>query len=313
MGELSNSLKMLAILSSRGKMKSQELADMLGVTRRQVQRYKKELTDIGVDIKTERGKNGGYHIEQNVFLNTMVFDPEDRRVLDEVARKLETENSEFKNDFRLVYDKLIAYMNHNEYGKGEKFSVYMEFTDDGRIEHRKMILDIQSAIYCDKKIDAAFKSGAGRLEKDVFRPMKIVYRNGDAYLVSFSESTSMLKNIRIEDIVSIEVMEDRFNNGLDMMLKDHVANSFLLEGVGQIRFKLKIESPYSSIASLKTWSSDQLVVDLHDGSIYFEATACNRNDVVDWVLSMRDGCSVLEPEELKNEVRDIIMKMQSKV
>lgn len=313
MGELSNSLKMLAILSSRGKMKSQELSAMLGVTRRQIQRYRNELTDIGIDIKTERGKNGGYYIEQNVFLNTMVFDSEDRKVMDEVVQKLEKENSEYKNDFRLVYDKLVAYMNHNEYGKDLKCPIYMEYSYERMTDYRKAVLDIQAAIYCNRKIEAAYKTGSGKLEKGVFQPMKIVYRNGDSYLVSFSESSNMLKNIKIEDIVKIEVLEDRFDSNLDMMLKDHVANSFLLEGASQVRFKLKIESPYSSVASYRTWSSDQLVVDLHDGSIYFEATACNKNDVVDWVLSMRDGCSVLEPEELKNEVRDIIMKMQSKV
>jgi predicted DNA-binding transcriptional regulator YafY len=313
MGELSNSLKLLAILSSRGKTKSQELSTMLGVTRRQIQRYKKELVDAGVDIKTERGKHGGYYVDQNVFLNNMMFDFEDRKVLDEVVQKLENEDSEYKNDFRLLYDKLVAYMNHNEYEKGDKSSIYMEYTDSRREDHRKTILDIQTAIYCNSKIEAIVATGPNTVGKDVFCPMKIVYRNGKSYIVSFSESESMLKNTKIEDIVRMEVLEERFNNNLDMMLKDHVMNSFLLEGLGQVRFKLKIEAPYSEVASHKSWSSDQLVVDLHDGSIYFEATACNKNDVVDWVLSMREGCSVLEPEGLKNEVRDIIMKMQSKI
>jgi predicted DNA-binding transcriptional regulator YafY len=313
MGDLSNSLKMIAILSSRGKTKSQELSAILGVTRRQIQRYKKELTDAGVDIKTERGKNGGYYVDQNFFLNNMIFDSEDRKVLSEVVQKLESEDSELKNDFRLVYDKLIAYMNHNEYEKSVNSSIYMEYTDYRRVGCRKNILDIQAAIYCDKKIQVSVATGHNEVKSDVFRPMKIVYRDGDSYLVSFSEPDSMLKNIKIEDIVKIEILEDRFNSNLELMLKDHVMNSFLLEGSNQVRFKLKIESPYSAVASYKNWSSDQLVVDLHDGSIYFEATACDKNDVVDWVLSMREGCSVLEPEELKNEVRNIIMKMQSKI
>jgi predicted DNA-binding transcriptional regulator YafY len=313
MGELSNSLKMLAILSSRGKTKSQELSTMLGVTRRQIQRYKKELMDVGVDIKSERGKYGGYYVEQNVFLNNMIFDYEDRKVLDEVVQKLDNEDSEYKDDFRLVYDKLVAYMNHNEYEKCDKSSIYMEYTNSIREDYRKMVLDIQAAIYCDRKIEVTAETGFNTVVKDVFHPMKIVYRNGKSYIVSFSEADSMLKNIKIEDIVKMEVLEERFNDNMDMMLKDHIMNSFLLEGIGQVRFKLKIESPYSTVASHKSWSSDQLVVDLHDGSIYFEATGCNKNDVVDWILSMRDGCSILEPENLKNEVSNIIMKMQSKI
>lgn len=57
-------LHMIQILRrSNIKLKAYELADILGVTERQVRRYKEFLIELGFEIKTTSGcKNSGYEL-----------------------------------------------------------------------------------------------------------------------------------------------------------------------------------------------------------------------------------------------------------
>ena len=66
MGALENTLKMLFKLRNGGVIKRQELAEYLGVSEKQIARYKKEL-DSMFTIETIPGPLGGYKLVDSYF------------------------------------------------------------------------------------------------------------------------------------------------------------------------------------------------------------------------------------------------------
>lgn len=61
--KLDNSLKMLELLKTHGKLKAPELAEMLGLNnKRSIYYYKQTLELLGHKIETSGGYNGGYEL-----------------------------------------------------------------------------------------------------------------------------------------------------------------------------------------------------------------------------------------------------------
>ncbi len=59
----------------------------------------------------------------------------------------------------------------------------------------------------------------------------------------------------------------------------------------------------------RRWSADQTLTLLPDGGLLLEFTAASRPEVVSWVLSFGAAATLLEPQELKEEVKATVRKM----
>lgn len=70
MDGLGNILKMIFILKMQKKIKIKDLADELGVSERQIRRYKSEM-DKYFNIKSTTGSDGGYSL--NYLKNSYSF------------------------------------------------------------------------------------------------------------------------------------------------------------------------------------------------------------------------------------------------
>ena len=67
MGKIENAFKMLLIIKDHESITGIELAKILNITERQVQKYVQDLRKAGIDIKSKRGNRGGYYIEECPF------------------------------------------------------------------------------------------------------------------------------------------------------------------------------------------------------------------------------------------------------
>lgn len=63
MNRTSKSIKMLMLLSERGKMNCKELAQALDTNPRNIREFKKELVNAGFLVKYTIGYYGGYELE----------------------------------------------------------------------------------------------------------------------------------------------------------------------------------------------------------------------------------------------------------
>ncbi|NLZ49837.1 MAG: WYL domain-containing protein [Clostridiales bacterium] len=79
----------------------------------------------------------------------------------------------------------------------------------------------------------------------------------------------------------------------------------------QVKLKLRIEKPLSYIVSEKLWVENQKISWNEDESIIFEAEMQGKTEIISWILSMGSKVTIIEPEELKNEIKEEVMKMQA--
>lgn len=59
----------------------------------------------------------------------------------------------------------------------------------------------------------------------------------------------------------------------------------------------------------KIWVDNQEVIELENGKILFKATMEGLPEIISWILSMREYVKIIEPLEIKEEVRLSVQKI----
>lgn len=73
MGKVEHAFKMLILIKEQELLTGPELSKILNITERQVQKYVADMRKAGINIKSNRGKNGGYYIEECPFCNKNII------------------------------------------------------------------------------------------------------------------------------------------------------------------------------------------------------------------------------------------------
>ncbi|HZJ76703.1 MAG TPA: HTH domain-containing protein, partial [Oscillospiraceae bacterium] len=108
MSKLSNTLKMLILLKSRGKMTLQEIADELEVSKRQVIRYREDLDKAGIFVTSIPGRYGGYALDGKDYILGLNVTDEEYLTLISAQEHLKYENFIGYRELKILVDKIGA-------------------------------------------------------------------------------------------------------------------------------------------------------------------------------------------------------------
>ena len=107
MSKISKNIKMLDILSSGRKYTCKQLAEMLEISPRMVRLYKDELEKEGIYIETFLGKDGGYRLQSQIELPSILFNQYDIEIIDNAIKNCSNEE-ELPNLINLK-QKIVTY------------------------------------------------------------------------------------------------------------------------------------------------------------------------------------------------------------
>jgi len=178
--------------------------------------------------------------------------------------------------------------------------------------HDETIEELSMAILARKTCRisyGAFSSEKVTTSSYDINPLHFFERDGGLYV--FVEVT-FYKDIRllaVERIKSIEMTETSFD-----WPKDFDAEALLSTAFGLYwdePFTVKVRFPASQARYIKErkWAERQQIVELPDGSIILTMDTSGRYDVKRWVLSFGADAEVLEPVEMREEIRASIQQM----
>lgn len=316
MGEIGNALKLLTILQSKGVAKSDYLADRLEVSKRQIYRYIQQLEKSGINIKSKRGRYGGYTIDKNQFINYNTVLPSEIELLELAYKNLKSTNFPHIKEIESIMDKMksvcIKNINDSQNLKGTTDYYFVKFnrsfTDDSYII--KLFDDIRACISSKEKMKILYDSNSSEKIYRKIHPYGIFSNKGDLYLVAFCEKRKSLRNFKINRITEYEILEEeRYKIRKDFNIKKYADESFGVFKDKSLNFKLKIKHPFSTIIKERETIKDEKIKELDDETIIYEAEAKGKTEIISWIISMKTHCEVLEPKELRQEVREILDDM----
>lgn len=134
-------------------------------------------------------------------------------------------------------------------------------------------------------------------------PLHFFERDGGLYLLCMVARFSSIRTLAVERIRSLDIVEQEFDypEGFDPHeLLDSAFNIIFDEP-----FDARIRFPSGQARYIKErrWAKDQEFIDEVDGSVVLAMRTSGRDEVKRWVLSFGSAAEVLEPAELRAEVK----------
>lgn len=310
MSQVGNAIKMYILLQAKGKMKLSEIAEALEVDERQVRRYRDYLEQAGIYIEAERGKYGGYKLQNdNLMLGLNILEQE-QYSLQLVERYLTNVNHIAAKDISNLLAKINLLSNKKECIGFCDYTTKEIVSDIDLSVERKKFLDIHAAVLSRNKIKLEYNSlNSGKYAR-IVRPYHTLQYKQDLYLVGFCELKKEIRDFKISRIDSYEVLNETFQKDKSFDPEKFMENCFGIYKGKEYDIKLKIMHPMSQIIKEKIWVKNQVITDCDDKSIIFKAKMRGLEEIKTWILGMGSNVIVLEPKEIVEEIKNEINKIR---
>lgn len=174
----------------------------------------------------------------------------------------------------------------------------------------KMQWDLNQCIMKQQKIKLSYCKATGDISERVISPLAVVFSDFYFYLIAYIDGKSYdyPAFFRVDRIISFQMLEERYPRYLNTKYNvGEMRKCIKFMSAGQlIRVKLKIKPSVFEIVL------DQLpnatIIDKNDNYIYIRA-AIFKDGFIKWVLNQRNNVEVLEPLELREEIRKEVIEV----
>lgn len=308
MDGLGNILKMIFILKTQKKIKIKDLADELGVSERQVRRYKSEI-DKYFNIKSTTGSDGGYSLIDDYFPFKDVLTEDEINRLKFMINSLSYENS---SELTEILDKL----NLRVLKKEKRFLLNEEIIHYSKPkvkfeEATKMYNEMSLAIEHRNEIILEYCDNYGKVSRRKVQPHRLLLFKGEYYLVATCLLRSDIRYFKLARIKEYIITGFIFKRDIDIdeFLKEQEENNMGIYNGKTIDLELEVSLPMANTIKERIWVDNQEIIEKDDGKIIYKAKIKEGPEVISWILSMSDCVKVLAPDSLKKEIKEKLEKI----
>ncbi len=144
---------------------------------------------------------------------------------------------------------------------------------------------------------------------DVY-PYGIAYHRGSLYLIGWSPDHQEIRHWKVDRIEESHLEEFRFPQPEDFDLHEHLAKSFgVFHGNGEVRVRIQFSSRVARYVQESTWHESQKLSPQKDGCLLATFDLGHTEEIKRWILSFGQHAEVLEPESLREDLRDELGQM----
>ena len=316
-------IKLLNILKEKTDadhpLNSEELIPLLQSQGEEVERKTiysdiKALNDMGIYIESVRGEKSGYYYDGELFENSEL-----RILADAVnACSFITESKS-----RSTMDKLLSLTNQynrekirntlsyrRSHSTNEQIFYNIDAIGDALFEKKKIIFD-----YFDFTITGEKKRR--RQEKYETVPYAIIWQDERYYLIGFSEKHQGYVHYRIDRMTSVCMLDETrkpmsdvtdFKNGFS--LPKHMAEHIYMFSGKSVNVKMVAKKHLMN--ELVDWFGKDFKIRRELADEMLVEVKCNAEAMHFWALQYGPYVEVLEPAELREEIRESVREMWEK-
>ncbi|MEI6215017.1 MAG: transcriptional regulator [Desulfuromonadales bacterium] len=171
--------------------------------------------------------------------------------------------------------------------------------------------ELQRALLHQYRIRLMYaKKGKGKAEQYEADPYTLVFHKGGIYLLANSHNRAGMRLFALERFRGIEVTRQRFEIPDSYNPEAHFSSAFGLVNDSMQQVRVKFSSEVAHAVTGRIWMAGQTVSSDSDGGVIVEFEAAGQMELVSWILSYGMHAEVLEPPELRKEVRRQVKEMR---
>ena len=206
-------LTVLELLQTRGRMSGHDLAEVLEVSVRTVQRYVARLQDLGVPVESVRGPGGFYRLKPGFRLPPLMFGTDEALALtlglealtflglDDVAPA--TAGAAAKLERVLPEATRAQAAALRDVLKRER-PCWVVGTDV------TLLTRLAAAVHGCHRVGLSYTDRSGAVSERVLEPFSVTQRSGRWFLAGYCQLRQGLRLFRVDRIASLTVLEETF-------------------------------------------------------------------------------------------------------
>ena len=287
-------LDILMFVTAKKNFTAQEIADEFNISIRTVHRYILDLSDMGMPIYSEQGRNGGYTVLTSRLLPPILFTEEEVVSIFFAFQSLNYyRNLPFDSEITSVEHKLYSSLQSEAKIKVDKIRSYIAFWNPKRTIDTPFLKDILEHSIENKNLHIQYESKSGMRKKHI-HPIGVYAHDGLWYLPAYDYDKKKILLYRVDRILSIlsaEKNEDDFMNLKEWFNFHEVKNPVRLHVILTVEGVRQCKSVHYF---------DGFVGTQEDGTGYID-TIINRgelNFITSLFLRLGSHARILEPKEL---------------
>lgn len=303
-------VQLLTTLQSGENFAVNDLATMLGTSRRTVFRDLKELQTVGVPYRYN-AKTGSYTIDPEFFLPPIGLNLQEALGLLLLVHKASSQmQMPFKNSTLLAALKIENNLpaKIRQYCNTTLRHISIKADPQAPVNTLdKTFTQLQQAIEKKTKVSIQYHSFfEGQILDIELCPYHLTYNNRAWYVLGFSDLHKRVRTFKLSRIRELKATEKSFVSDEVFDANDFFGRAWSMIPEGKIyNIKLRFLPMAANKVAEVRWHSTQRVTRNSDGSATIEFRVDGLREITWWILGYGDQVEVLSPKSLRNKVLEI--------
>ena len=169
---------------------------------------------------------------------------------------------------------------------------------------RETIEALNEAIIKKKVVEIVyFTMSRKKVTRRKVAPYKLWFYNGTFYMIGHCRKRKEIRIFAVDRIKMFNLTDERFEIPADFNADEFMKASFGVFQGQPVHVKLHFTSDAAGYVKEKVWHNSQKLSEKKDGSVILEMDVAGTTEIKSWVLCWGSQVQVLEPDNLREEIR----------
>ena len=307
-------LKILLIFSRKHKVKAREIAQELEISTRQAYRDINSLKFAGIPIYSDRS---GFSVLPDFFMPKISLEiPEVLTLFLICSAAKAQKGTPYGEILNSAFDKILNALPSNlkQVFNTEGFERIVDFGIETKIDYKELndIFDLIYQASIEKRSVSIkyFTMENKKITERVIDPYAFKLWFGIWYLVGYCHLRGEVRTFRVDRIREVGMLDKKFIVADGFDLDKFFEGSWGIVKGKKCRVKLKFSSEIADFVGEINWHPSQKLAKNVDGTLLAEFEVMGLNEIKIWILGFGKDVEVLEPAELRENMREIVCGMQ---
>lgn len=298
--KIDRQLGILSMLLQRENITASYLSQMFEVSTRTINRDIEDLCKAGIPIVTRQGVGGGILIMDGYKIDRTMLTRDEMQDILAGLRSLDSVNG--TNRYGQLMEKLS--IGSSDFMVGNQ-SVLIDLSSWYKRSLAPKIELIRRAIEQRRLLEFLYYAPKGESERTI-EPYYLIFRWSSWYVWGWCKDRKDFRLFKLNRMENVRISNEIFS-GREAHLPDLRDERVF---PGGIRVKALFE-PDCKWRLVEEFGSN-CFEEQKDGRLLFRADYTDKENLLTWLLTFRDKAELLEPEKLRDELRQSILQMKNK-
>ena len=293
--QLNRLFEMVYLLLDREQITAKELAEHFEVSTRTIYRDVETLSSAGIPIYMSKGKGGGISLLPGYVLNKTVITKEERA---DILSSLKAVQAVSLSEAGTVLDKLGSLFGNTV---ADWIEVDFGLWGDGEKESDSFEI-LKQAILSKNIVEFQYTAAVSERKKRIVEPLKLVFKGSNWYLYAYCREREDFRFFKLKRMQDIVVTEEIFERNAP---KQGLQKESIYDKQPKVKVILKLEKE----VAFRAMDDFAECAMQPDGSAVVSGEYILGELLIDLILGYGGYCEVIEPQWVREQVRERLVKM----